>query len=131
MEIAGVTVDPTGKFLYVANFGSSSVSVFTIAASGVLAAVAGSPFPMDSDPRAVQIDTSGKFAYVPALSANEIEVFSISATGALTLSSRVRTRPQASALAFSAGTAPVVYTPASAYAANNGSVPALNARAEA
>jgi DNA-binding beta-propeller fold protein YncE len=40
-----VTVDPTGKFAYVANNGSHNVSAFSIdATSGGLFTVAGSPF---------------------------------------------------------------------------------------
>lgn len=118
MEIAGLTVDPSGKFLYVANFGSSSVSAFTINSNGGLAAITGSPFPVDSEPRSIQIDPTGKFAYVPNLSANEVEVFSIGISGALSITSTVRTRPQAAALALSVGTAAVTYTPKFAYVAN-------------
>lgn len=118
MEIAGLTIDLTGKVLYVANFGSGSVSAFTIGSDGGLTAVSGSPFAVGSSPRSVQIDPSGKFAYVPTLSADEVEVFSINTMGALSLAGKVRTRPQAAAIAFSAGTAAVTYTPTFAYVAN-------------
>src|SRR4029077_15847390 len=94
------------------------VSAFSISAAGGLTAVAGSPFALSSRPRTVQIEPSGKFAYVPTLSANEVEVFSIAATGALSLAGKVRTRPQAAAIAFSVGTAAVTYTPKFAYVAN-------------
>ena len=41
----GIAVDPTGKFLYVVNGGSSTVSAYTINAStGALTPVSGSPF---------------------------------------------------------------------------------------
>ena len=41
----GVTLDPTGSYVYVANKGSNNISAFTLtAASGKLAAIAGSPF---------------------------------------------------------------------------------------
>jgi 6-phosphogluconolactonase len=40
-----VSLDPTGSYVYVANYGSNNVSAFTLtAASGKLTAVAGSPF---------------------------------------------------------------------------------------
>jgi 6-phosphogluconolactonase (cycloisomerase 2 family) len=43
--------------VYTANQGSGSVSVFTVdAATGALAAVAGSPFPAGSGARAIAID---------------------------------------------------------------------------
>src|SRR5450631_3465532 len=52
-----VTVDPSGQFVYVANQSSSNVSVFAVdAATGALAAVAGSPFPAGSGARAIAID---------------------------------------------------------------------------
>src|SRR5260370_18378699 len=118
MEVAGVIVDPSGKFRYVPNFGSSSVPAFTIGAGGGLTPVSASPFPVSSSPRSVQIDPGAKFAYVSTLSANEVEVFSIGATGTLNLAGKVRTRPQSTAIAFSGGTAPVTYTPTVAYVAN-------------
>jgi 6-phosphogluconolactonase (cycloisomerase 2 family) len=118
MEITGVTVDPTGKFLYVANFGSSSVSVFSINTGGGLTPVSGSPFSASSSPRSVQIEPAGKFAYVPTMASNEVEVFSIGTTGVLTAVGRVRTRPQAAAMAFSVGSVAVSYTPKFAYATN-------------
>ena len=52
-----VTVDPSGKFVYAANQNSGNVSVFTAdAATGALAAVAGSPFPAGSGARSIVID---------------------------------------------------------------------------
>jgi len=52
-----VTVDPSGKFVYVANAGADNVSAYTINAStGALAEVAGSPFGAGSFPRSVTVD---------------------------------------------------------------------------
>ena len=46
-----VTVDPTGKFAYVANNASNTISAYTIdAASGALTAVAGSPMAAGDGP---------------------------------------------------------------------------------
>jgi len=87
----GLTVDPTGSFLYVANSGSGTVSAFTINSSnGVLTPVAGSPFTASGTASAatrtsVQVDPSAQFAYVTNGDAGTISVFSIDfATGALT-----------------------------------------------
>lgn len=66
---------------------------------------------MDSGPRSIEVDPAGKFAYVPNLASDEVEVFSIGTTGALNIASRVRTRPQAVAIALSMGTTAVTYTP--------------------
>jgi 6-phosphogluconolactonase len=115
MEISGIAVTPDGKTVYVSNFGSSSISALSVAASGTLAPVTGSPFLVDSDPRALQVDPSGKFAFVPALTACEVEVYSIAADGSLAVANRIRTRQQAAAIAFTAGTTPVSYAPKFAY----------------
>jgi 6-phosphogluconolactonase len=87
----GVTIDPTGSFLYVANSGDGTVSAFTInATTGELTGVAGSPFAAagtasPNTPTAVQVDPSGQFAYVANGDAGTISVFTINlATGALT-----------------------------------------------
>ena len=50
-EPISVTVDPSGKLAYVANFGSANVSAYTInATTGMLSAVAGSPFAAGTKP---------------------------------------------------------------------------------
>ena len=60
-----MTVDPSGRFAYVANLVGDNVSAYTINSStGALSAVAGSPFAAGNDPWSVTVDPSGKFAYV-------------------------------------------------------------------
>ncbi|HTY24784.1 MAG TPA: beta-propeller fold lactonase family protein [Desulfomonilaceae bacterium] len=117
-EISGITVSPDGKTVYVSNFGSSNISVLALGNTGTLKSVAGSPFAVDADPRALQIDPSGHFAYVPILTACEIEVFSIAADGSLSVANRIRARQQAAAIAFSSGASAVMYTPKFLYATN-------------
>jgi 6-phosphogluconolactonase len=87
----GMAVDPTGKFLYVANHGSDSapssdISAYTInAASGALNAIQGSPFPTPSGPEGTAVDPTGKFLYVAGPSSSGVAVYSINAgSGALT-----------------------------------------------
>ncbi len=88
----GVTIDPTGSFLYVSNSGDGTVSAFTInATTGELTAIPGSPFvaagtASPNSPTAVQVDPSGQFAYVANGDAGTLSVFSINIlTGALTV----------------------------------------------
>jgi DNA-binding beta-propeller fold protein YncE len=78
-----VTVDPTGQFVYVANFNSNNVSAFTINPStGGLVAVLRSPFAVGTNPSSLTIDMSGKFLYVTNLAG--VSTFTINAsTGAL------------------------------------------------
>jgi DNA-binding beta-propeller fold protein YncE len=83
-----VTVDPTGKFAYVANF-SNTVSAFSIGSNGALTPVPGSPFPAGLGPESVAVDPTGKFAYVANISSNvpgsgTVSAFSIGSNGVLT-----------------------------------------------
>ena len=89
-KIAGTS--PTGlallshKFLYVANAGANTISIFNVAGDGTLT-LNGTPTPAGgSNPYAVTIDPSGKFLLVTNSSlSNSVSVFSIdSGSGALT-----------------------------------------------
>ena len=77
-----LAMDPAGNYLYVANALSNSISAFSIAASsGVLTAVAGSPFQINLSPKGMQLSPSGSFLYVSAPSSptGVIAVFSVTA----------------------------------------------------
>ena len=81
----GVTVHPSGRFVYVANAGG--VPAFSVdPASGFLTPITGSPFfTSGSGPDNVGIDPSGTFAYVTNLASANVSGFTIDpATGALT-----------------------------------------------
>jgi 6-phosphogluconolactonase (cycloisomerase 2 family) len=80
-----ITIDPSGKFAYVANNYSDNVSAFTIdAATGALAEVPGSPFATQDDPTSIAIYPTGKFVYVVNAGSDSISVFAVDpATGAL------------------------------------------------
>jgi len=82
------TFEPSGRFAYVGNQGSTSISAYSIDSStGVLSEVADSPFKLDYNPISFTVDTAGKFLYVPredTVGNSYIAVFSIdSSTGAL------------------------------------------------
>lgn len=93
---AGVRVDPSGKYLYVANSGSNNVSAFVICASplpgcpsnftpGSLVAVPGSPFSAGLGPVSLAVDPSGNFLYVADMNSNQLSGYRINpSTGALT-----------------------------------------------
>jgi len=82
----GVAVDPSGKFLYVANEVGNNVSAFSIdATSGALTQITGSPFAAETGPRGVAVDPSGKYVYVTNHGDDDVSAYSITAaTGALT-----------------------------------------------
>jgi 6-phosphogluconolactonase len=80
----GVTVDPAGRFLYMANGVAGSISVFAInQISGALTPIAGSPFPAGSYVVCVAIDQTGRFAYASNISGNNISAFRVAGNGAL------------------------------------------------
>jgi 6-phosphogluconolactonase (cycloisomerase 2 family) len=89
----GIAIDPTGVYLYVANYNDGTVSSFSINANGSLTALAtgnqavstgnlnllANPGPMD-----VKVDPTGRFVYVVNYLDESISLFT-SASGMLTL----------------------------------------------
>ena len=78
-----VTVDPTGKFAYVANGTDSNVSVYTInQTSGAL--TAGTAVSAGTVPISIAIDPTGQYAFVANNGSNTVSAYTITAgTGAL------------------------------------------------
>ena len=120
-----VTVDPAGRFAYVANFTSNSISAYTVnAGTGALSPVTGSPFAADSGPISVTVDPSGKFAYAANSSSNSVSAYTINAgSGALSQIDADQVMPGVQH--FPAGTTPASVTvdPTGrfAYVTNSGS----------
>jgi len=83
---SSVAVDPSNKFLYVANKLSNNVSAFTVDGNtGALTAITGSPFAAGSAPVALAVDPLGKFVYVVNQNSNNLSVYTLnSQTGVLT-----------------------------------------------
>jgi 6-phosphogluconolactonase len=102
-------VDPSGKFLVVANYGSGSVAVLPIAPDGTLkdqhqlVQLPGEPGPhkveqVSSHPHDIVFDPSGRFVLVPDKGLDRVFVFSFdAATGKLapTAQGSVQSRPSA------------------------------------
>ncbi|MFZ0956818.1 MAG: beta-propeller fold lactonase family protein [Candidatus Sulfotelmatobacter sp.] len=85
--IENMAFDPAGRFAYVTNVNSGTISIFSIdPASGALRAIQGSPFQdPDGAPYPVTVDPAGKFLYVGNVGGNNISVFAINAiSGAIT-----------------------------------------------
>jgi 6-phosphogluconolactonase len=95
-----LSIDPTGRFVYVLNKSDSTVSAFAIdRTSGALNAVPLSPFATGQGPAAVALDPTGKFAYVTNSVAGDVSAYVIDSTsGTLTA---IQGSP------FTAGTKPV------------------------
>jgi len=81
-----VSCTQTGRFAYVANRQSNTVSAYAIESGGVLAPLTGSPFAVDgTTPTALAVDPDGQFLYVANSGSNTLSVFSINvADGTLT-----------------------------------------------
>ena len=83
-----ITIEPTGRFLYVTDYNDNTVSEFSIdATSGQLQAV-GTPVATGTGtaPADIKIEPSGHFAYVANFFSSTIDVYGIDpTTGALTL----------------------------------------------
>ena len=80
----GLAIDPSGTFLYAANSGSNSISIFGIGPTGALQEVPDSPLNVGfSVPMALILDTQGKFLYVANQASNNVAAFSINATTGL------------------------------------------------
>jgi 6-phosphogluconolactonase (cycloisomerase 2 family) len=83
-----IAVDPSNKFVYVANANSTSnnISGYTInSATGALTAMNGSPFQAGNDTRAVAVDPTGRFLYAANATSNDVSAYNINpTTGVLT-----------------------------------------------
>jgi len=82
--VAGIAVDPAGKFLYATNPSTNTVSVFTIS-GGSLSANPGLTATTGTTPVAAAVDLTGGFLYVANSGSATVSQFKIdSTTGALT-----------------------------------------------
>lgn len=78
-----VAVSPSGKYVYVSNTGSNSVSAYGWNAStGVFSFI--NTYTTGASPEGLAVDTSGKFLYVADYDANGISAFTINSDGSLT-----------------------------------------------
>lgn len=82
-----VTIAPSGKFVYVANYvAAGTISAFSVnPTTGALTPVPGSPFAAGTSPRGIAITPSGRFLYSANYGSSDVSGFTINeATGALT-----------------------------------------------
>jgi 6-phosphogluconolactonase len=88
-----LTLHPSGKFLYAANFATDNVSGFSIdASSGVPTLLKGAPFAAGMHPVFAVTDSAGNFLYVLNQSSKNISEFKITQdTGVLSTSTVVGT----------------------------------------
>lgn len=83
-----VATEPSGRFLYALDPGNgvngvaaAGIDVYAIdAATGAIAAVAGSPFAIDAPPFSIVIGANGKFAYTANVNAMSVSAYAIDTT---------------------------------------------------
>lgn len=80
----GLAVDPGGKFLFVTETGTGGVRVLSIATTGALTEVTGSPFATGVGPAGVMVDSTGSYVYVANRTDGTVSGFTLSLTGTLT-----------------------------------------------
>ena len=81
-----VAIDPSGKFVFVGNTASNSLSAYTLGSAGALTAMTGTPIALGSiaQPDSIAVDPADKFVYV-SIVPREVSGFTLnSSTGALT-----------------------------------------------
>jgi 6-phosphogluconolactonase (cycloisomerase 2 family) len=85
LDARSITIDPSSRFLYVANYGSNTISTYVIDRSTGALTRSGPPVAAGGSPSCVAIDPAGRFAYVANGGSNTVSIYSInSSTGVLT-----------------------------------------------
>lgn len=72
-----LSIDPSGRFAYVANRGSSTVSSFSINPSTGLLSANGPALATGTSPRSISVDFGGNFVYVANATSNTVSRFRI------------------------------------------------------
>jgi 6-phosphogluconolactonase (cycloisomerase 2 family) len=79
-----IVVHPSGKYVYVANVASYTISQYTVGINGALSPMIPPSVNAGTSSIAVQVDASGKFLYAVNAGDNNISQYSIGNNGALT-----------------------------------------------
>jgi 6-phosphogluconolactonase (cycloisomerase 2 family) len=81
----GIAIDPSGRFLYVANSTSDTISMFSIdQANGTFSAIGSGIIVASPNPYGLATDRQGKYLYAALSGLNQVAMFAIDAfSGAL------------------------------------------------
>jgi 6-phosphogluconolactonase len=79
-----VVVDPSGKYVYVANWGSNNISQFTIGGDGSLSPIASAAtVAAGEEPKFIAVDASDEYVYVVNQGSADISQYTINSDGSL------------------------------------------------
>jgi 6-phosphogluconolactonase (cycloisomerase 2 family) len=95
---SGITVDPSGRFVYSVDLNGVAAYQINPATGGLINASAAAAVPIGANPKAIAVDPSGRFAYVANYDTHTVSIYAIDATfGTLTFSANVAagTNPRA------------------------------------
>ena len=82
---SAIAIDPTSKYVYVANLGDNNVGQYTIGADGTLTAMPTPTVASGNGPAGIAIDVTGSYVYVANQADGTISVYTVSTTdGSLT-----------------------------------------------
>ncbi len=98
-EGGGGGTTSSGDYLYVANLGTSPLSVagFSVATTGALSGLSGSPWAVELEPTALAVTPNDSYLYVGS-AAGGIYVYTIGSNGAVTIANDGAPSPPASLL---------------------------------
>ena len=80
---SSITIDPSGKYAYIADLNESAISQYLIA-SGTLEPLNPPKIPTGGQPTSIALDRTGHYVYVVSHSGNAVWQYSITADGTLT-----------------------------------------------
>jgi 6-phosphogluconolactonase (cycloisomerase 2 family) len=78
-----IAADPSGKYLYVTNYGGGTISQYSINIDGRLTAMTPATIAAGTYPYAITVDPSGKYVYVPNYGSDTVSQYAIGTGGAL------------------------------------------------
>jgi len=93
-------VDPTGKFLYVANFASTSISEFDVSGTGELTPATTASASAGTNPDFFAFDPNGKYMYVANEGSNSFTEFLLNSDGTLTSKNTIQVGAVPRSIAF-------------------------------
>ena len=70
-----VACDPSGRYVYVANYTTSTISIFSIGSTGALMSIGS--VTTGSNPYGIACDPTGKYVYAPGFNANTVSMYAI------------------------------------------------------
>ena len=79
-----IAISPNGSYLYVTNYGSNTLSAYSIGPSGALTAITSGTITTGAGPFGIAFSPNGSYLYVANFIGSSLSAYSISTGGVLT-----------------------------------------------